>query len=132
MSEIAENYYKSKVYNCQIKMFSKTTFESCYSCIKANIQANWKSVKSVMEELINSLSKYRLSFNKTSLEFAINYLLDKCYFTLSSMFSCQLIKIPSAFYGNLFLYFYEKKLFLQSKKEITCERLECFQIFLVL
>ena len=37
--------------------------------------------------------KYRLSCNKTSLKFAVNYLLDNCYFILVSTCFCQVIGI---------------------------------------
>ena len=40
----------------------------------------------------SSRPKCRLSFNKTSLKFVINYLPDNCYFALASMCFRQLIE----------------------------------------
>ena len=65
---------------------------------------------------------YKLSFDKTSLKLAINYLLDSCYFTLGGMCFGQLIGIPMGsdpfpFMVNLFLYYHGRKWLLRRKKQ---------------
>ena len=57
--------------------------------------------------------KYRLSLIKPSLKLAINYSLDNCYFTLSSMSFLQLVGIPKgsdlvSFMANIVLYYYKR------------------------
>ena len=65
----------------------------------------------------NNQQKHRLLFSKTSLKLAVNYLLNNCYFTLSSTCFRQLIAIPmdsepSTFGVNFFLYYFKRKWFL--------------------
>ena len=45
----------------------------------------------------SSRPKYRLPFSKTFLNFAINYLLDNCYFELGSLCFRQLIEVTMVF-----------------------------------
>jgi len=69
----------------------------------------------------NNKDKYNVTFNKTSLKLAINYLLDNCFFTMGTMCFRQLIGIPmgsdpAPFMANLFLHHFEKKWLHNTKK----------------
>ena len=78
--------------------------------------------------MTNNQQKYNLSFEKTSLRLAINYLLGNCYITLGG--SLQLIGIPMGFdlVSFKFVLHYEIKCLFQRKKG-TSKRLVYFQIF---
>ena len=54
----------------------------------------------------NNQEKYRMSFDKTSLKLAINYLLDNCYFALCFHQILGILKMsdPESFIVKLFLY----------------------------
>ena len=59
-------------------------------------------------------TKCNITFDKSSLKLAINYLLDQCYFNVGNVIFRQVIGIPmgsdpAPFMANLFLYFYESK-----------------------
>ena len=91
----------------------------------------------------NNQQKYRLSFTKTCLKLAISYLLDNCHFTLGCISFHQMIESrvghvslvghscgsnswvklcmgsdSTPFMENLILNYYEKKKFLQTKKQV--------------
>ena len=79
----------------------------------------------------NDQRKYRLSFNKTSLNVAINYLLDNCSLTLGSTCLGQLIEIPvgsdsAPFYICIIM---KGSCFFKQKNGIS-KRIKYFQIFL--
>ena len=78
--------------------------------------------------MTNNQQKYNLSFEKTSLRLAINYLLGNCCITLGG--SRQLIGIPMGFdlVSFKFVLHYEIKWLFQRKKG-TSKRLVYFQIF---
>ena len=69
----------------------------------------------------NSQEKHKLLFDKSSLKLATNDLLQNSYFNLGCTYFCELIGIPmgsdlSHFMVNLFLYCYDRKYLLQTKK----------------
>ena len=67
--------------------------------------------------MTNNQQKYNLSFEKTSLRLAINYLLGNCYITLGG--SLQLIGIPMGFdlVSFKFVLHYEIKWLFQRKRD---------------
>ena len=70
---------------------------------------------------VNDKTKCNITFDKSSLKLAINYLLDQCYFNVGNLIFRQVIGIPmgsdpAPFMANLFLYFYESKWLESTKK----------------
>ena len=70
---------------------------------------------------VNNSKKHNISFDKTSLKLSINYLLNQCFFNVNSLTFHQIIGIPMGsslafFMVNLFLFTYESKWLLDTKK----------------
>ena len=70
---------------------------------------------------VQNKSSCAITFDKSSLKLAINFLLDQCYFNVGNLIFRQVIGIPmgsdpAPFMANLFLYFYENKWLESTKK----------------
>ena len=67
-------------------------------------------------------NKFKITFDKVSLKLAINFILDYCFFNFDILSFRQIIGIPmdsdtALFMTNLFLYYYQSKWLLDTKKE---------------
>ena len=82
-----------------------------------------------------NIEKCRLSFKKSSLKLEIDYFAHHCYFTLYRMYELLSIDLnrygvwPNRFYGNLSLYYYERR-WLLPKRSKTSERFSYCQMLL--
>ena len=71
---------------------------------------------------VNDVTSYSLVFSKASLKKSVKYLMNNCFFQFGNKIFRQVIGItmgsdPAPFMANLFLYYYENKWVLKTKKK---------------